>query len=156
MRQRVKAFAWLLAHDKLLTNHGRWRRRLVDSHACSRCNGEREDALHMVGQGLQCIKRSLESFPPTTGGSQLLFLFFTRPVIGDNLGCKRRADGVSGWPEKFVIISWCLWRWRNAEIFEKNVMPMSLKLEFIEMCVWSGKLEAQQGAPTITPVCFLV
>lgn len=31
IQQRIKTFLWLLAHDLILTNHCRWRRKLVDN-----------------------------------------------------------------------------------------------------------------------------
>lgn len=48
VQQRVKAFLWILAHDRLLTNYGQWRRKMTDSPGCFRCNGDIEDSLHTL------------------------------------------------------------------------------------------------------------
>lgn len=48
VQQRVKTFIWKLAHDKILTNYGQWRRKMTDSLACFRCNCNMEDALHTL------------------------------------------------------------------------------------------------------------
>lgn len=47
-QQRVRYFLWVLAHDKLLTNYGRWRRRLADNLDCQPCSGQREEALYAI------------------------------------------------------------------------------------------------------------
>lgn len=47
--QRVRVFAWILMHGKLLTNLERWRRKITDNPNCTRCSGGREDILHVIG-----------------------------------------------------------------------------------------------------------
>lgn len=42
VQQRVRMFLRLAAHDRVLTNHSRWRRNMADSHGCVRCNGARK------------------------------------------------------------------------------------------------------------------
>lgn len=48
MIQRVKVFAWLMAHGKLLTNNERWRRRLSVIQECGRCHQVAKDVMHAI------------------------------------------------------------------------------------------------------------
>lgn len=47
-QQRVKVLLWMLAHERILTNFIRWRRGIAYTSDCWRCNGESEDALHVI------------------------------------------------------------------------------------------------------------
>lgn len=44
----MRYFCWLLAHNSLLTNFGRWKRGMADTSDCHRRNDRREDVLHAV------------------------------------------------------------------------------------------------------------
>lgn len=48
VQQRIKVFAWILFHRRLLTNRERWRRRMTDSPLCVRCNENDEEVLHAI------------------------------------------------------------------------------------------------------------
>lgn len=48
VQQRVKTFVWTLAHDKILTNHSRSKRKMSDTSACFKCCNAVEDALHTL------------------------------------------------------------------------------------------------------------
>lgn len=71
--QRVKVFLCILAHDKLLTNFGRWPRGLVENSTCSRCNDRQEDALHMERDCL--VSRDMEPFHFPTRYFEFLLFF---------------------------------------------------------------------------------
>lgn len=46
--QKIRTFLWLVAKEKLLTNAQRYRRHLVDSDRCPRCDGQEETTAHML------------------------------------------------------------------------------------------------------------
>lgn len=52
---RVKTFCWILAHERILSNHKRWRRNMADNPGCVRCDERREDALHEI-RDCKCAK----------------------------------------------------------------------------------------------------
>ncbi|KAK9043616.1 hypothetical protein V6N11_071951 [Hibiscus sabdariffa] len=45
---RVRSFLWLVSHDRIMTNHYRTRRHLVDDESCSFCGVKKEDTLHVL------------------------------------------------------------------------------------------------------------
>lgn len=46
--QRCKTFAWLMMHEKLVTNKLKWRWNIHNTVTCDRCNHEIEDVLHAL------------------------------------------------------------------------------------------------------------
>lgn len=46
--QRVRAFLWLAARDRLMINGNRVRRGLASDSRCGGCNGSLEDAVHVL------------------------------------------------------------------------------------------------------------
>lgn len=48
IQQRVKVFAWIMVHDKLMTNSEGWRRRLTHSPVCARCVQGDEGVMHAI------------------------------------------------------------------------------------------------------------
>lgn len=65
---------------------------------------------------------------------RLMRNFFSTPVkewLKERLCDKGSNARANGWPEKFLITCWYLWRWRNVEIFTKKVFLLSVRLELI-------------------------
>lgn len=50
---------WILAHDRVMTNWSRWRRRIAQTAGCDRCSFEREDGAHAIRD----CKESKEVWP---------------------------------------------------------------------------------------------
>lgn len=48
IQERLKLFLWLLAHEKIMTNSKRWRRKLAQSPLCERFWQEDESAVHVI------------------------------------------------------------------------------------------------------------
>lgn len=48
VQERAKVFMWLLAHDRVLSNWARWRRKLATSPCCDRCSVAKEDGIHAI------------------------------------------------------------------------------------------------------------
>lgn len=48
LQQKVKVFVRVMAHEKLLTNEERWKRRMGASSICGRCLEREEGILHAI------------------------------------------------------------------------------------------------------------
>src|SRR4051812_40785427 len=48
VQKRVKEFMWILAHDRILSNWSRWKRKLAMNPCCSHCDGTIEDSIHAI------------------------------------------------------------------------------------------------------------
>lgn len=48
VQQRVRAFLWLVYHDRLLGNLIRYRRRMTNNPKCYVCDAEEESVLHIL------------------------------------------------------------------------------------------------------------
>lgn len=46
VQERIRVFAWIMAHGKLLTNLERWRRTITSCPMCARCGQEEESTIH--------------------------------------------------------------------------------------------------------------
>lgn len=129
LQQWVKAFIWNLAHDKILTNNGWWRRKMTDTLACSRCSQIVEDTLHTIkdcpASKNVWLKMGMMHFIPN---------FFVLPLQEWVLRCltwRRSNLEEDKWPERLAIAMWNQWMWRNAEVFRKGTTSLQQRLDVI-------------------------
>lgn len=112
---------------------------MTHNPGCSRCNDDKEDVLHMIRDCM--VTREIweialltspqsDFFSPTSIQDWILKCMFTGP--------SRRGE--LGWQEKMAIIIWCLWRWRNVEVFEKERLSLHTRWELISRCVEETRL----------------
>lgn len=47
-QKRAQVFIWIMAHDKILTNFSRWRRKMAMTPTCFLCGDAAEDTLHAI------------------------------------------------------------------------------------------------------------
>lgn len=48
VQQRIRAFPWLVCHDRVLGNLNRFKRRMTDDSKCYICGAEEESTLHII------------------------------------------------------------------------------------------------------------
>ncbi|KAJ8431324.1 hypothetical protein Cgig2_013540 [Carnegiea gigantea] len=110
--QRIRLFAWLVVHDKLLTNAERYKRHMVSYSNCVVCGAEREDINHI-------LRRCPQAF---SVWQALNFKDFT-PVdrqLGVQEWFKLNATKVHEdphWQTKFLTTTWYIWKWRCKASF---------------------------------------
>lgn len=124
VQQWIKTFLWTLAHDRLLTNQGSWRRRMTNSPACPRCSCAVEDALHMLRDCPPSKEVWVRTWP-TAFIPEFFSLHLHEWLLKSlSLNSRPRAMGEGSWSERMAITMWNLWKWRNLEVFRKGVMPL--------------------------------
>lgn len=73
VQHQAKVFVWLLAHDKLMTNLNKWKRKLVDFPKCEICHQQEESSLHTVRDCSDATKVWAHFLPPNLS-SKFFFL----------------------------------------------------------------------------------
>ncbi|KAL2898047.1 hypothetical protein RDABS01_039829, partial [Bienertia sinuspersici] len=127
VQQRIRAFMWLLMHDRLMSNANRVKRRISDDPGCPRCGGPEETLLHLFRDCpiAQNIWRSV-------GGPACYSSFFLGDIhqwVAKNL----RAEGLiyaKIWPTSFAVTLWWIWRWRNCIMFNRErEIPVIIQMD---------------------------
>ncbi|CAL1359363.1 unnamed protein product [Linum trigynum] len=125
--ERVRCFAWLVAHNRISCNEQRVKRHLSSSPFCYRCPLQVETPLH-----------ALRDCPPAAyTWSRLVpaerqFSFFSNSLeqwLSSNLKEEDKLGGDIPWNAYFSIGLWNLWKNRNDGAFngiEKTLSPPSL------------------------------
>ncbi|KAL2896029.1 hypothetical protein RDABS01_037813, partial [Bienertia sinuspersici] len=114
VQQRIRAFLWILMHERLLCNSNRLKRQLTDDPRCPRCRDSEETLLHLFRDCPQARATWI-----AVGGTTLYPSFYEDNVqqwVVHNL----KADGLifaEKWPTCFAITLWWIWRWRNCIAF---------------------------------------
>lgn len=127
VHQRVRDCVWLLVHDKILTNVSRWRMGISITARCSRCNEPWEDSLH-VFRDCHKARKVWYLFHPQAQISSF-FSSSLKEWPEENLKCQSGDGEEFAWAENMSLICWALWRWRNSEIFNGEVMPLDHKFQ---------------------------
>jgi len=103
--QRLKMFAWLALHDKLMTNWNRTRRGLTDDPFCIVCDSAYEDIEHVL-RSCPKAKEVWRFFARLKLGTRAYDADFRSWFIANLTDMQQ--DGT--WPTKFLIILWFLWK----------------------------------------------
>jgi hypothetical protein len=114
---KVKLFFWLALHGHIWTAERRWRHGLQDSAECALCSQEDETVDHLL---LDCVfardlwfstLRSVgwARLTPQPGALLAAWWIDSRRLVP---GAGRR-----GFDATVLLISWCLWKERNAHVF---------------------------------------
>lgn len=154
VQQRIKVFVWLVAHNKVLTNYNRWKRRMTQLAGCARCTCEKEDTLHMVRDCVasrEVWEVMLLRYPQSR--------FFTHTSVQqwlyEGLRGHKAEKGKFGWKEIMATVMWWLWKCRNDEVFDKVTRTLNERICFIQMrieesaAIWGRRDALQVGY--ITP-----
>lgn len=136
-----------MAHDKILTNWSRWRRRISSNPSCVRSLAEKEDALHAVHDCKESREVWLSFIPPILQVS--FFSMDLREWILTNLTSRENAGCEMRWPESMALICWLVWRWRCRELFDDSKLSIVQKVEF----VWSYIMEMESAFNLVSAQC---
>ncbi|CAA0807767.1 Unknown protein [Striga hermonthica] len=119
--QRIRAFLWLLAKNRFLTNVERSRRHLTTNTACVICGRYEKTALHVVRECTLALDIWIRLLPIKAHGE-----FFTLSLekwLSLNLS-HSSFFGLENWPCTFGVVAWKVWKWRNEFIFQNKRMDI--------------------------------
>lgn len=111
----------MAAHDRLLGNLNRFKRKLTGDPKCFICGGEDESTLHMLRDcpAAKSVWRKLEGFANLSS----LYQGGLQEWIRNNM----EFENIETWPTLFAITTWWLWRWRNMMLFDRrSEIPLDL------------------------------
>ena len=117
VQQRVRAFLWLVCHDRLLGNDKRYKRKMSDDSKCYICNAPVESVLHILRD---CP--AARSIWKKVGGPAELPFFFRQNLkqwMMANLNAEEDNANLN-WTTYFSVTLWWIWRWRNCFVFNKS------------------------------------
>ncbi|XP_019178992.1 PREDICTED: uncharacterized protein LOC109174182 [Ipomoea nil] len=126
---RVSMFMWLVRHKRILTNCERARRHLTINTCCFRCAGQAED-LHHLFRGCVASRQIWEDALHRRTAAHLRGLDWT-DWFETNLRGDANRGFLEGWPEQFACRIWWLWRWRNDELFNGNILLVEQKISWL-------------------------
>ncbi|KAL4271776.1 hypothetical protein GQ457_13G010260 [Hibiscus cannabinus] len=113
---RVRMFAWLALHERLLTNVERVRRHMTTSEHCEICGSNSEDIDHVLCQ-CTAAKEVWLKIVSTTGRDRFFRVSF-REWLQTNLFELFSTAGAEDWHVRFIITCWLLWKRRCCFVFE--------------------------------------
>lgn len=117
VQQRIRAFLWLVCHDRLLGNENRVKRRLSDDSKCYICNHPSESVLHILRD---CpAARSIWRKVGGPADSPLFKRSNLKQWLMANLNEEEDNERMH-WATYFGTTTWWIWRWRNCFVFNKS------------------------------------
>ncbi|WCJ29111.1 hypothetical protein M5689_010768 [Euphorbia peplus] len=120
--QRLKTFAWLAVHGRLLTNLERQRRHLIDSGYYARCNQADESVCHVIRDCPLSANLWRDLLPQDC--CHKLFNLNSDNWFAESLCKSDDFFQVGNWHLKFVVTTSIIWEWRNKAIFQHDfVLP---------------------------------
>ncbi|XP_050229329.1 uncharacterized protein LOC126678474 [Mercurialis annua] len=128
--ERVRFFLWLVAHDRLLTNHERRRRHLTEEGMCPRCKIEDESICHLLRDC--CFSKLIWNrvLAPTKITSFFSMNFET--WLEANLKGSFNGNGHDDWVCYFGITLSLIWNWRNKYVFDGKFTSVMTVLRDID------------------------
>ncbi|XVE58507.1 hypothetical protein DITRI_Ditri04bG0175000 [Diplodiscus trichospermus] len=127
---RVRAFMWLVKHQRLMTNSERARRGFTLDDHCPFCSGMEETVEHVVRNCVEAKQVWETSLVSTELQFQQSLNF--EEWLRHNLTGKVRCDFAKDWTTVFAITIWWLWRWRNDFVFNNVVKSKEYKIVWIK------------------------
>ena len=116
--ERIKIFLWTVAHNAVMTNELRWRRRITDNRYCCYCGNEVENLIHVL-RDCPKAKRIWEGFV----GIEERELFFSQTQyawIISNLTSRKKCMRYGEWQLAFGITIWYIWKERCNRTFDRD------------------------------------
>ncbi|KAF7829952.1 putative ribonuclease H-like domain, reverse transcriptase zinc-binding domain-containing protein [Senna tora] len=113
--ERARVFLWSLAHNSILTNEVRVKRRMTLDASCIRCNGSTKSPLHAVRD---CPKVCMfwKALVKPSMWTEFFNLNHT-DWIGQNLSRNWSNETGVNWNSLFSSSCWFIWKQRNSCVF---------------------------------------
>ncbi|KAK8494909.1 hypothetical protein V6N11_074157 [Hibiscus sabdariffa] len=119
LRQHVKVFTWLAAHDRLLSNAERFLRHLSTSDRCPFCQSNSETTDHILRHCSTVVANWIVVIEPNRI-SEFFQLLFNSWLQVNIIGGHQFAKNKDNWGERFVVYIWMLWKNRCSRIFNED------------------------------------
>lgn len=97
-----------------------------------------EDAIHAIRDCAVTKEVWTCLVPPSLNSS--FFSLSLKDWILLNLRLRQRSWMGSDWPVIMASTCWCVWKWRNAGVFNGEVVPLEVNLETIRSRVRETEL----------------
>lgn len=117
VQQRIRAFMWVVCHDRVMGNLNRFKRNMTDNPRCAICDAREDSTLHIIRD---CPMAKV--IWNRLGGPADHAHFYHSPLkkwVSENLNHKDE-EGYPVWATYFGIALWWIWRWRNNAIFGRQ------------------------------------
>ncbi|KAF7803041.1 hypothetical protein G2W53_042152 [Senna tora] len=113
--QRIRVFLWSLAHEGIMTENQRWKRKMTDNDVCKRCLLHSETSLHALRDCCHVapLWRSLIPQNKWRKFFSLNLCSWIEASLSSSMGC---SDNFS-WNTKFGYTCWLIWKQRNNWVF---------------------------------------
>jgi hypothetical protein len=115
--ERVRAFVWMVKHDRLLTNERKHQMGL-GSDLCDFCRDCTETTIHVL-RDCKLVRNLWISLVDVS----LQYHIFTCDLndwFAINVGSKGRKSAYDDWSCTWVMACHMVWTWRNKEKYEDN------------------------------------
>ncbi|KAJ8451425.1 hypothetical protein Cgig2_017816 [Carnegiea gigantea] len=113
--QRIRVFAWLTLHNKVLSNENGARRGLTMDPNYGACGAGCESVIHALRDCPQA--RDVWRWLAIQGMCSLASSASCNAWVELNV---RTMHSDEEWPTKFLITMWYIWKWRNARCFHQE------------------------------------
>jgi ribonuclease HI len=126
--ERVRAFIWMVKHDRLLTNERKHRMGL-GSDLCDFCRDCTETTIHVL-RDCKLVQNLWISLVDVS----LRYQFFTCDLndwIAINVGNKGRKSSYDDWSCTWAMACHMVWTWRNKEKYDANFIRPIKQTEVI-------------------------
>ncbi|XP_075508178.1 uncharacterized protein LOC142545090 [Primulina tabacum] len=124
---RIRAFLWLVRHEKIMSNVERVKRGFTTSGMCVMCQNDMEDVDHIFRK-CEKAREIWRCFMSTNAFQNILKLSFDE-WFRANLGQERQNMDTRNWNVLFAITLWWLWKWRNDLVFNNKRLDVHLKVK---------------------------
>uniref|UniRef100_A0A6N2KYB2 Reverse transcriptase zinc-binding domain-containing protein n=1 Tax=Salix viminalis TaxID=40686 RepID=A0A6N2KYB2_SALVM len=116
--ERIRMFIWTVAHNAIMTNEMRWRRRISDNKCCSDCVNEVENLTHALRD---CPKaRKIWEVFLKVEERELFFSQNWYTWLVSNLSSRDRSGNHGDWNMVFDIAMWYIWKERCSRTLGGN------------------------------------
>lgn len=117
---------------------------MASSAVCQQCQDPKEDTLHVL-RDCKFAKEVCVTLCPLHK-IRNFFSLGLKDWLLSNLRCREVSKEEIGWAEKFAVVCWFLWRWRNGSTFRgekscltKRVMEALFSFEEMKLATYRGR-----------------
>lgn len=138
LTNKMKHFLWLSAHDRLLTNSTRFKRKMSTDPMCHQCGQGEETTLHIVRHH-RCAKRIWKEILQPQMMNTFEGILDSSWFISNLQGSfDMKFNSNACWPAVFTATIWTLWKSRNSSIFRGK--PDSIQFKFVgKIAIYTSK-----------------